>query len=670
VILIGISSLFLIANVIPYYESSDSLVYGITVHDLAKGSYGFTNDLMQRFHGGPFIPNQWVGTVQDTAIPLANIGLPSIGTAFYFLFGDYALYYIGPVATILLLIFSERLTTKLFGSLAGLVTLIFLIQSEMIFFSGKLLNTDIIFSLLVIFGFFYLVKFLKDGNEKFILYSSVFFASSVLLRMNGVILFPVELILVGFFFIKTYYFRNSKKIDQQSTKFQTKNLQSNGVSIKNINVISNLISLKATKRIIKTLTILIIPWIFVILFLTSYNNYFFGDPFTNYSAEYTPEKKNINFFVSFFTFDSERFDWIKFYSMGLFTEDLKNYLKEIVQPTDRRFIDENWVSAIVYSMLFVPLAISLYFKRNRTEVITLLFIIFSMILFYSSDYVTLPYDDAKSMTRDVQDRYMIPSFVLFSMLLGFFVNWIFKSISKKNGFSRQNKSKLAGFVDSTKNPQHYLDRYNNEYIYKSWFDRNYPNLTIKQAVGLEAKRKFNVNWLSIFFLIPLFLVLFTLIDDSPSISYIEKIQKQNFKFFNPITSVDDQMEVYRNELPQDSIIITNQGKWGIFFYDGIPFHTESGWINGKWDPNRINDNDIIIIHVLMNEGKDLYSIKGKSAGEPYFFRYLEQEYGLILKSYSRNTCILEKIPLDESSETISDDICYGRGGYFVPKFQT
>jgi len=256
------------------------------------------------------------------------------------------------------------------------------------------------------------------------------------------------------------------------------------------------------------------------------------------------------------------------------------------------------------------------------------------------------------------------------MLMGFIVNWIFKSIPKKNVHSRQNKSKLAGFVDSTKDPQHYLDRYNNEYVYKSWFDRNYPTLTIKQAVGLETKRKFNVKWLSIFFLIPLFLVLFTLIDDSPSISYIEKIQKQNFKFFNPTTSVDDQMEVYRNELPQDSIIITNMGKWGIFFYDGIPFHTESGWINGKWDPNRINDNDIRIILMLMDEGNDLYSIKGKPGGEPYFFRYLEQEYGLILKSYSRNTCIFEKIPIDESSQRISDDICYGRGGKFVPKFQT
>ena len=48
--------------------------------------------------------------------------------------------------------------------------------------------------------------------------------------------------------------------------------------------------------------------------------------------------------------------------------------------------------------------------------------------------------------------------------------------------SNQN-SEIADFVDKTKNPQYYLDRYYNEPSYKSWFDRNYPNLTIEKAVG-------------------------------------------------------------------------------------------------------------------------------------------------------------------------------------------
>ncbi len=45
---------------------------------------------------------------------------------------------------------------------------------------------------------------------------------------------------------------------------------------------------------------------------------------------------------------------------------------------------------------------------------------------------------------------------------------------------------LAPFVDETKDPQSYVDRYNNEPSYKEWFDENYPEYSsIYQAVGLE-----------------------------------------------------------------------------------------------------------------------------------------------------------------------------------------
>ena len=48
------------------------------------------------------------------------------------------------------------------------------------------------------------------------------------------------------------------------------------------------------------------------------------------------------------------------------------------------------------------------------------------------------------------------------------------------------KSKIASFVDTTKNPQSYVDRYNNESTYKEWFDENYSQYSsIYEAVGLE-----------------------------------------------------------------------------------------------------------------------------------------------------------------------------------------
>ena len=57
--------------------------------------------------------------------------------------------------------------------------------------------------------------------------------------------------------------------------------------------------------------------------------------------------------------------------------------------------------------------------------------------------------------------------------------------STENPITTQTFSKLnyADFVDSNKNPSHYIERYYSEPTYKSWFDKNYPNLTIEEAVG-------------------------------------------------------------------------------------------------------------------------------------------------------------------------------------------
>jgi len=45
---------------------------------------------------------------------------------------------------------------------------------------------------------------------------------------------------------------------------------------------------------------------------------------------------------------------------------------------------------------------------------------------------------------------------------------------------------IASFVDQTKDPQHYIDRYNNEPAYKEWFDENYSQYSsIYEAVGMQ-----------------------------------------------------------------------------------------------------------------------------------------------------------------------------------------
>ncbi len=54
------------------------------------------------------------------------------------------------------------------------------------------------------------------------------------------------------------------------------------------------------------------------------------------------------------------------------------------------------------------------------------------------------------------------------------------------------------FVDPQKDPQSYVDRYNNESEYKEWFDENYPDYTIYEAVGISEPIpgwiKNNADW--------------------------------------------------------------------------------------------------------------------------------------------------------------------------------
>ena len=60
----------------------------------------------------------------------------------------------------------------------------------------------------------------------------------------------------------------------------------------------------------------------------------------------------------------------------------------------------------------------------------------------------------------------------------------------KPQFEEEPKKKsILDFIDPDKDPQYYIDRYYNEPNYKEWFDRNYPDYTIEEAVGLESKSK-------------------------------------------------------------------------------------------------------------------------------------------------------------------------------------
>jgi len=114
VVIIGFFSFYVLADAMPYYFGGDTLVYGISVFLLSQGSIEYTNELMQRFEGGPFTPYQWSPTVHGTAVPQANVGIIVIGYLSFLVGGEFALFYVGPIASILLFIFIERITTRFF----------------------------------------------------------------------------------------------------------------------------------------------------------------------------------------------------------------------------------------------------------------------------------------------------------------------------------------------------------------------------------------------------------------------------------------------------------------------------------------------------------------------------------------------------------------------------
>ena len=127
IIIIILASVYLIGSFVPYYEGKDTYLYGSGGIDITKGSYEYTNDILQKSDFGYiFVAGPNIKTTHNTLIPNGAFGIFALSAFSYLLGGYYGLFYLGPIATILFLIISERVITKLFGGFVGLVVLIFL----------------------------------------------------------------------------------------------------------------------------------------------------------------------------------------------------------------------------------------------------------------------------------------------------------------------------------------------------------------------------------------------------------------------------------------------------------------------------------------------------------------------------------------------------------------
>jgi len=164
-----------------------------------------------------------------------------------------------------------------------------------------------------------------------------------------------------------------------------------------------------SKKFLKISIFLILPWLSVFSFYFSYNDYYFGDPFTSYYASRGLDSKYL--LSSFLIFDADRFDSIKYYSI-VFLPDLLGYDFQINSPNTISENVDNLLLIFSFVIIIFALAISIYDKFKRTEVLVFIFFISGILLFYSTDYAT---------TIGKDSRFMIPA-ITFTFILFAYIN--------------------------------------------------------------------------------------------------------------------------------------------------------------------------------------------------------------------------------------------------------
>jgi len=405
IFIIGFVSFSLLGNIEPYYEGKDSYVHALASINLSNGIMEITNPLLQETGRGEFAGGRWLITDFNTAIPrLPGIGIAVFGAISYILGGYYGLFYLTPIFTIILLIITERISTNLFGKYVGLFTLLLLGTSNLVFRNSTTLQTESIFSVFFILGCFYFIKFFRDKNYFYVLLSSSLFVISTGFRLQGIMTFPVEIIVVaGYFIIK---------------KIQEKH-------ISNLQNSNNQIILMKKKTIIKISIFMLIPWIIFFATYMSYYDYYFGDPFTNYGEvqEFQSYETSID---SLFAFKNEDFENVKQYSKYLLPYQIPATYNKIDNNWDN-ILSDNWIGVIALFLLFFSLLISFRLKNYRIELITFMLLIILTVWFYAS--ITTE----ERAASGVPGRYMIPVFILSSMIFGFLLSEFFKlKLNKAN----------------------------------------------------------------------------------------------------------------------------------------------------------------------------------------------------------------------------------------------
>jgi len=602
IIILGFVSFSLLANAIPFYLGFDDVNYGIASINLSKGNLSITNELLEETGDEMFVPYAHVMTSdKKSAVPIFTIGIYSFGALSYLLGGFYGLFYFGPIITIIFLIFYERMASKFFGNLVGLLALLLLVADWQIFFVGLRFLTDNAFTLFFILGVFSILKFLQKKDDRYILLCSTFFAFSTLFRINGIVFFLTEIIIISSFFIFQYFKKSKLSVIQKQVNGSQIFLQKQLFSKSNL------------KIFFKLSLLLLLPWLIFFSFWFAYNDYFFGDSLTNYreqirsdrvDSEVTNIENNIPIISPTDGTVINEFDRIKlvqYFSVPLIPDPLY-FFSIITSDTDLdTWRADIWISYITLSLLSIALFLSLYFKIKVKEVLTLLFFIIVIVGFYSS-----PIASAHPLAPNLDDannRYMIPASSLSFILFGFVLVELWNKLSS-----------------------------------------NQPEWNKK----LKSLKLIYLLFILVFFL--------ALLATMPA---TQDLYQRGFHFNDPFL-YDKSFEEFE-KLPEDSLIVGYGGRNTQLHTDTDLSPYLRKFIRENGDPDSILKSRLQTLKTIIGDGYTAYTFKTNIFPfDAKYFKILETQHGIILKDYSKTFCKMELI--SETEENVenysSDPICF------------
>jgi len=416
ILIICFVSYFLLGNIEPFYEGRDAYTHALASINLSHGELERTNSLLQDTGKREFAGDRWLVTDFNTAVPrIPGIGIAFFGGISFLVGGYYGLFYLTPIFTIILLIVSERVASKLFGGYVGLFTLLVVGTSNLLFRNSISLQTESIFSVFFILGSFYFVNYLRGRNNLYLLLTSCLFAASTAVRLQGVVSFPIEIaIIIGFFAIN----KIQRKLD-------------------NISITHKKI-LTSKSDIAKALVFIAIPWVIFFASYMVFFDYYFGNPFTNY-GEVANFKSYETSPSSFTTIRNEDLDNVKQYSKYLLPYQIPAIFDKVDNNLEG-FLGSDWIGVVALLIIAFSLLVALLMKKHRLEMILFLSLIFATVWFYSS----LTSEDRAA--SGVPGRFMIPAFILSTMIFGFLLKEFIRMAATRSVILKSLRIIVVGVV--------------------------------------------------------------------------------------------------------------------------------------------------------------------------------------------------------------------------------